>query len=871
MEAYPGVIPMRVDSGRRTAGPPPPRGPRGPRWLSQPRSVHDRVSFKPIAALLLVPIILATAVLTAAVLAPPFAAAGFGVNEVRSRLDAMGAEFTRIPRFPERSTIYAADGSVLARVFLHNREIVDLDQISVPAQDAVLAIEDSDFFEHGALDWSSLIRALIQNARAGEIVQGGSTITQQLVGSTLGLQRGFDQSIEGKLQELALAMRVEQRYSKERIFELYLNHVYMGSYRGNSAYGFGTASQFYFRKPASRLTLLEGATLAGMIRAPSYYNPLSRPRKALLRRNDVLNRMQALGWIPEGRAERLKAKPLGLPRGAGTVFDRRQPFFVRYLTEQIVENRSNEFLALGTTERARRRALLEGGLDIHTTFEPGWQRWAEQVARQPLRVPIYPPPGSPAPDVSIVTIDNDTGGVKVIVSGRDYRRDELDLATTGHQPGSAFKPFVLAGAFRKEIPPTQTYSSSSPWCSPQWDDDDHCVENAEGGGQGIVDLWTATEDSINVVFAQLIFDVGPEVVADVAERMMGMDPPEESLMPVPALATGSVSISPIQMASGYQTIANDGRHCQPYTVNRIERDGKVLMRHDRTCDPVLNRGDARLITAMLEEVPRSGTAASAFAAGGWGSRPVAGKTGTAQENTNVWFTGYTKQLTTAVWVGSPGNPYPMGDVFGGTVAAPIWVAYMSRIADRFPVVGFPEPPKPPEAPIPNVIGMGRKQASGTLTEAGFRVVVQTADAFAPRGQVFSQSPGAGSVTPLGTLVTISVSTGQPPMTVVPRVVGMEDAEARATLAAAGLAVSVERVEVPPRDAGIVRSQDPRGGTTVVEDTVVTIVVGVERGGGDGGGGGNGGGGGGGGGGNGGGNGGGGGGNGGGGGGGGGGG
>src|SRR5688500_8794830 len=186
---------MSVDTGRRPAGPPPPGGRSGPRPSRHPRSVHDRVSFKPIAALLLVPVILATSILTAAVLAPPFAAAGLGVNEIRSRLDALGSDFTRIPRFPERSTIYAADGSVLTQVYLDNREIVPLNEISPIAQQAVLAIEDSDFFAHGALDWSSLIRAMIENARAGEVVQGGSTITQQLVGSTLG-ENTFDQSVE---------------------------------------------------------------------------------------------------------------------------------------------------------------------------------------------------------------------------------------------------------------------------------------------------------------------------------------------------------------------------------------------------------------------------------------------------------------------------------------------------------------------------------------------------------------------------------------------------------------------------------------------------------------------------------------------------
>jgi len=791
--------------------------------------VHDRVSFKPIAALLLIPVILATAVLTAAVLVPPFAAAGFGVKEIHSRLDALGSDFTRIPRFPERSTIYAADGSVLARMSgVFNREIIPLSAVSQPAQDAVLAIEDSDFFQHGALDWSSLFRAMIENARAGEIVQGGSTITQQLVGSTLGQKKGFDQSIEGKFQELAIAIRVEQQYSKQRIFELYLNQVYLGAYKGNNVYGLGTASQFYFRKPARELNLLEGATLAGMIRAPGYYNPLEHPKRALLRRNDVLNRMEGLDLITERRTERLKAKPLGLPEQAGKVLHQNPPFFVRYLADQIVENESGQFdiPELGSTESARRRALYEGGFDIHTTFEPDWQDWAEEVANQPLRVPIYPPGVSPAPDVSIVTIDNETGAVKVIVSGRNYRRDELDLATTGHQPGSAFKPFVLAGAFKKGISPDETYSGASPWCSSRWDDEDHCVSNAEGGSAGTVDLWRATEDSINVVFAQLIFDVGPQLVADITEQMVGMGP-GEGLPAVASLATGSVAISPIDMAAGYQTIANDGRHCQPYTVQRIEHDGKVLFEQEPQCDQVIKQGDARLITAMLEAVPESGTAASAFSAGGWGTRPVAGKTGTAQENTNVWYSGYTRQLTTAVWVGSPGNPYSMGSVFGGSVAAPIWVAYMSRIMEmeHFPTRGFPDPP---QKPVPDVVGLERREAIKELKKAGFTAHVVIEDSLRPKDEVFAQDPSAGTTTLLGTRITIQVSSGTPPMSTVPGVVGEKRLVAQARLRSAGLGVSVFEVETTdPKELGVVLDQSIKPGTEVPEGSVVTITVGVE--------------------------------------------
>jgi membrane peptidoglycan carboxypeptidase len=826
---------MSVNTGRRPAGPPPPGGRPAPRLPRDPRSVHDRVSFKPIAVLLLVPVILATSILTAAILAPPFAVAGFGVNEIRSRLDALGSDFTRIPHFPERSTIYAADGSVLTRVYLDNREIVRLDAISRPTQRAVLAIEDSDFFQHGAIDVSSTIRAIIQNAKAGEVIQGGSTITQQLVGLTLGLNR-FDKSIEGKLQELALAIRVEQQYRKEQIFELYLNQVYMG----NGVYGFGTASQFYFRKRASRLTLLEGATLAGMVRGPEKYDPLDHPKKMLLRRNDVLNRMEGLGWLSEARNDRLKAKPLTLPEDAGKLTRRHPPFFVTYLTDQMIENTSGEFTeSLGRTEKARRRMLYEGGLDIHTTLKPNWQAWAEEEARKPLSVGIYPPAGSPPPDVSIVTIDNRSGALKVILSGRNYRKDELDLATTGHQPGSAFKPFVLAGAFQRGIPPTQTYSSSSPWCSPLWDDEDHCVENAEGTGHGTVDLWTATEDSINVVFAQLIFDVTPKVVANVAEQMIGMDPRTEGFPEVASLATGSVAISPIDMATGYQTIANDGRHCDPYTVQSIERDGKVLLKHERTCSPVLKAGDAHLITKMLEAVPISGTAASAF--GSWANWPVAGKTGTAQENTNVWFGGYTKQFTTVVWVGSPGNPYSMGHVFGGTVAAPIWVAYMSKVMQGLPAIGFPEPPKPPEGPVPSVIGMTKKEAITTLSQAGFRASVEIADSLSPKGQVFSQSPSGGSVVPLGTSVSVQISTGEPPQITMPRVVGMRGFGAQVLLESLGLKVTVVRVETGNKNKiGFVVDQDPPSQTLLIQGDTVTISVGEAKGGGGNGGGGGGG-------------------------------
>ena len=262
----------------------PPRG-------ADPRPFNDRLVFKPLAVVLLVPIVVLSGALTAIILAPPFIGAAMGVMRVDAKLDALGADFTRIPRFPERSTIYANDATTpLATVYLDNRELVRLNNVSTPAKKAVLAIEDSGFYDHGALNWSSLLRAVIENARAGEVVQGGSTITQQLVKNTLGLDP-LDRSFERKFQELALAIRAEEKYTKDEIFELYLNQIYLG----NGVYGIGTAAKFYFKKPASELTLLEGATLAGMIRRPSFYDPLTHPNRTKIRRNDVLNRMIALG------------------------------------------------------------------------------------------------------------------------------------------------------------------------------------------------------------------------------------------------------------------------------------------------------------------------------------------------------------------------------------------------------------------------------------------------------------------------------------------------------------------------------------------------------------------------------------------------
>ena len=287
----------------------------------------------PLAVLLLIPVIGLAAVVVAVLIVPPIAGLAFGAHQIDARLTQLGAGFTHIPKFPERSTIYASDGeTVLATLYLDNREIAELDDVSDAAQRSVLAIEDAEFYQHGPLDWTSLIRALLTNAATGDVVQGGSTITQQLVKNAVTGDTSL--TFQRKFQELALAIRVEQRYSKDQILALYLNDIYFG----NGVYGIGTAADFYFHTPASRLKVTQSALLAGLIRAPSYYDPIARPVKARKRRNVVLDRLAELGWYTQERIDRAKAAPLGLAADIGGLKLQRPPFFVTYITEQIVAN-----------------------------------------------------------------------------------------------------------------------------------------------------------------------------------------------------------------------------------------------------------------------------------------------------------------------------------------------------------------------------------------------------------------------------------------------------------------------------------------------------------------------------------------------------
>ena len=397
-----------------------------------------------------------------------------------------------------------------------------------------------------------------------------------------------------------------------------------------------------------------------------------------------------------------------------------------------------------------------------------------------------------------------------------------------HQPGSSFKPYVLTAAFEQGIPPTAIYSGvqgviPDPRCMTNgqpWN-----VTNAEGTSLGSMNLYDATAYSVNAVFARLILDVGPENVVAVAHEM-GITTP---LPAVCALATGSVGISPLDQASGYQTLADGGIHCKPFAVAEVLRGDQILYRQRPDCQQVVPAPIANLVNDLLKGPVTYGTAASVFSSG-WGKWPIRGKTGTAQDNTEVWFAGYTPQVVTAVWVGSQGRPYPLADywgydVFGATVAAPIWKAFMLNVlqgypAERFPAAGL--------TTVPNVIGKPLAEARQLIRGAHLQTAAQVVPSYLPAGTVVTQLPSAGTQVVPTQVVTVSVSNGVAPIVTLPDVVGSPLSSANGALGAIHVFVTV--VDQPVKQSaksGIVLSMSPVAGTKVKEGSSVTLVVGVD--------------------------------------------
>jgi penicillin-binding protein 1A len=594
-----------------------------------------------------------------------------GVGGVAAFRSSCNLDTLRPVEIGQNSFVFAADGSLLGSIPAErNRTPVALWRVSPWMRKATVAIEDHRFYEHGGVDYEGIARAAWKDISAGEVVQGGSTITQQLVRN---LYISKERTFKRKLKEACLAIKLSRRWSKDRILSEYMNQVYYG----NHAYGIEAAAQTYFSKHAKGLSLDQAALLAGLPQAPTSYDPLHRPAAALARRDAVLRAMYEYGYISAAQLQRaLATRVLGLRPGK-LYTQIREPYFFSYVRDQLIAEYGSN-------------TVRSGGLRVYTTINPRLQRAAAKAIRDTLYL-------RNDPAAAIVSINPANGAIRAMTAvtpGRTGNQFNL-VAQARRQPGSTFKTFVLTAAIEQGMNPDSTYYTSSPFhyqpdpYTPAWD-----VSTYDHSYSGTISVTSATLASDNTVYAQLTLDVGPENVAEMAHRL-GI---QSALDVVPAMGLGADAISPLEEASAYATLAARGIYSKPMAIRQVVlANGKVDTdagwgqpdRHRAISD-----GVAYEVTQILQDNILEGTGVGANI-----GRPAAGKTGTTDNHADAWFSGYVPQLETTVWVGYPQGEIPMDNVHGiavagGTFPATIWKLFMESALESSPALDWQEPLDP---------------------------------------------------------------------------------------------------------------------------------------------------------------------------------
>ena len=581
----------------------------------------------------------------------------------------MDIELDPAPQF-EQSFVYAADGSLIATLRFNNREPVVFDDLPEHLIQAVISAEDRRFYEHDGVDPRAVARAWVANRRAGGIVQGGSTITQQLIKN-----RYFPEAqntLERKSTEAHLAYELEQESTKEQILTDYLNTIYLGA----GAYGIEAAAQTYFGVTTAELTVGQSATIAGLIRSPEADSPFDNPQGAVDERRRVTAQMTAEGYLARPDAVAINNQPLGVippPDPPST----RYPFFVELVKRTLVEDPT-----FGVDEPSRWQRLFGGGLRIQTTIDPELQAEAEAAATAYWDQPEDP-------EVAIAVVRPQTGDLVAMVGGRDFETNQFDLATQGRrQPGSTFKVFGLVAALNSGWRLDQTIQSGSgtfdlgsgdPW-------------SVRSATSGRITLRQALVSSSNGAFARLALDMGPGAVERTAVAM-GVTS-EVGVNPSTVLGGLREGVSPMEMAGAYATLANNGVHATPRPVVEVtDRDGTVVWEPSELPRVAMDPQTAYLATSAMVDAVAEGTGQQASL----GERPVAGKTGTVQNNADAWFVGFTPELSTAVWIGYPESREPLVNIHGedvvqgGNWPARIWRNFMGDALRGEPIREFTPP------------------------------------------------------------------------------------------------------------------------------------------------------------------------------------
>ncbi|PVG82570.1 glycosyl transferase [Nocardioides gansuensis] len=724
-------------------------------------------------------------------LAIPFAGVlGVAAKEVSEGMVNLPEEL-EAQDLAQKTRIYDVNGNLIASLYDENRLNVPLAQISRKMVQAVVAIEDYRFYEHGALDLKGTLRAFITNQAGSGAVQGGSSITQQMVKLTLLSQArtkaereaATERTFARKIRELRYAIAFEKNYSKDWILERYLNIAYFG----DGAYGVQSAARHYFSKNAKNLNVLQSATLAGLVKNPVGYDPTESPERALARRNTVLARMAQLGVIPQEKADKLKERPLGLrmeksPNGCQ---QSQAPFFCDYVVNYLMEDES-----LGETAKERKRLLLTGGLTIHTTLDLDFQQAADQA------VAAHVNPTDQAIG-GLAMVEPRTGNVKALAQSRPMGKNKQAGETylnyvvpeeygdaNGFQAGSTFKVFVLAAAINQGIPLSQTFVSPPSIEIPQ-NEFETCdgmypvyspwpVSNSTDSGT--FDLYSGTRLSVNTFYAQLERETGLCEPYELARQMgIRLDDPNDER--VPSFTLGVANTNPLEMAEAYATFAGRGYHCDARPVTRLaDANDNTVKEYPETCEQVIPGAVADAVNSVLRGVMEPGGFGQNIAI----DKPSAGKTGTINRNMAVWFVGYTPQIATAAMVAGAnseghwvtlngqtvGGTY-ISEAFGSTVAGPVWGDAMAAISGSLDYVDFQVPASDEIAgvltTVPSVTGMTLEQAQQTLEAAGFAASVGgSVNSSIGAGLVAYTSPASGESVSSGDTVTIYQSTGYVP-------------------------------------------------------------------------------------------------------------
>jgi penicillin-binding protein 1A len=621
-------------------------------------------------------------------------------------------DMQKVGEMPERNTVFDFDGKIYSRLAGANRLKVSLDEISPFFVDALLAREDSRFYQHGGIDWRGIVRALVRDVLSGSAKEGASSLTQQLARNSLPLG---GRTINRKILEAMVALRIEQKFTKQQILELYINRIYFGS----GCYGVETASQAYFGKNASKLNLSEAALLAGLIRSPNRFSPLKNPEGAAIQRNTVLDRLVELKKIPKAQADEAKlARVNAHPK--------------RLL--QIQENYAMDAVQRDLNVILTQDQIDEGGLFIYTTLDPAVQNAAQQALetqltkiehqsnfRHPLKANYQPPEtgedsSMPYLEGAVVAIDNASGGIRGLVGGRDYAQSKFNraLSPANRQVGSAFKPFVYTLAFSQGLLPGAAISDGPITPGEIEGAGNWAPGNSDGTFSGIQPVSYGLIHSRNTMSVRVGQFAGLDAVQKVATTLNLAD----NVPHGPAIYIGSFETNLRALTAAYTVFPNAGVRKQSYIIERIDdQDHNPIFRAAHIAVPALDPSAAWMSSELMEQVLTRGTAASARSLGF--KLPAAGKTGTTNDYKDAWFVGYTSTITCGVWVGfdQPVTIIPRG--YGAALALPVWTQVMTKSAQRYPPQAL-QPTMPIEhamvCSVSNHLATSGCQAAGTAYE-----------------------------------------------------------------------------------------------------------------------------------------------------------